>query len=214
MRIQKTIVITTLIFMGIVRSLFAHDDHELGKAGVAELALHRMEKLIAFGKVDPSFGLNLKSLSLAALPKTNPTDPGFYALLEQYPAEDGTKNQLELWFSDKVRPPKWEHRVTPGGAAQGAPTWPDKDAVTLMENAFHYLLDHWEENSELAPYNERLEKVSLLPGVNSAGESVAQVDLEVLKEDPLEESELPVLRILIKLNGEFDSYSLIPQKKE
>ena len=213
MSIQKTIIMVNIVLAGVVCSLFAHEDHELSRAAVVELALHRLEKLVNLKKIDASFQSKLKSLTLSALPKTNPKDPGFYAVIEQYPAEDGTKNQLELWFVDKDLPPRWEHKVTLGGVAQGAPSWPDRDAVTLAEMAFHYLLDEWEGNPELAPYNKRVEEVTLLPGVNSAGEAVAQVDLKISKENQ-EASEPALLRILVKLNGEFDSYVLIPQQKE
>ena len=205
MKSIKVLVLIVLLWQ------FSYAAEEISQAKAAELSLHRMERLVTLENIDKSFVKDFRALKVAVLEKKDPADPRFYILAEQYAAEDGTKNELELWFNPDApdRRKQWPpFNVKSGGSATGAPQWPveEKDAVTLAENASHYILDNWQTKEELKLYNEKLVSLSLTQVVRETGEIIAQVDFEVSDKDA------PILRVFIKAqDGGFDSAVLVPK---
>ncbi len=208
-----------VVFLVILMGQFSYAADEIpvkitSAAKAAELALHRMGRLVTLEEIDKSFIKDFRALQVEVLEKKEPSDPRFYILLEQYAAEDGTKNELELWFNPDApdRRKQWtKFNVKAGGPAKGAPTWPveEKDAATLTESASHYILDNWETKEELKLYNEKLVGLTLSKAVRETGEILAQVDFEV------SDKEAPKLRVFVKAaDGNFDSAEFIAKPKE
>src|SRR3989338_1750846 len=201
-------IIVTLSFFGIASFSLALDS--LSKAKVAELSLHRIERLVTLEDIDRSFIDKLQSLKVEVLESTSPDDPKFYVTASQYPGEDDTKNEVELWFNPDAKEikKKWRFNVKPGSAAHNAPSWPaEKDAVTLVERATHYVLDNCTSHEELMPYNEKLTSLTVSQIVRESGEILAQVDFEI--SDP----GTPILRVLVKASdGVVDSVVFVTRE--
>ena len=201
-------IIVTLSFFGIASFSLALDS--LSKAKVAELSLHRIERLVTLEDIDRSFIDKLQSLKVEVLESTSPDDPKFYVTASQYPGEDDTKNEVELWFNPDAKEikKKWRFNVKPGSAAHNAPSWPvNIDAVTLVESATHYILDNCTSHEELMPYNEKLTSLTVSQIVRESGEILAQVDFEI--SDP----GTPILRVLVKASdGVVDSVVFVTRE--
>ena len=189
---------TTLFAVSLIPvNLFAAD---ITNAVAGHLAIHRLERLVTLGKIDKSFQEKFRALALATIPHANSSEPAFKAVLEQYPATDGSKNILEVILSGSGRSLK--DTVLPGGAAIGAPTWPDKDAVTLSELAQHYLLEKVMTKPELLPFVRALVAYTISQKVDTAGNKQAQFDI-------LSSETKDRFRILLRADGTIVSGEIV-----
>lgn len=127
----------------------------LGKA--AELACHRLEKLVALGKADETFITKFSSLQITALQPVKPTDPAFKVTILQYPGVDGNVNQADIMLDANGK--GIAQTVKFESEAVNAPEWSDKDALTLVEYALHYIADS--DDVELQPFLKGLTSLNL-----------------------------------------------------
>lgn len=174
--------------------------HGVANSKAAELSLHRLERLVILKKIEESYQNKIKGIKLELIPHREETEPGFKSTILQYPGTDGTQMSLEVILDGAGKAIK--HTAVKGTEAQDVVTWPDKDAATLCENALHYVQDNAATKPELVPYNQNLTELSLSPGTNSSGASVAVVDIQA-------GAQAAILRVRMKLDGTFDSAEFI-----
>lgn len=165
----------------------------------AELALHRVERLVTLSKIDEGFLLKFKSLSIKAVPNSD-DETRFISVIEQIPGADGTKNIVEIFQNEDGKGIK--HNVKEGTVATVGPVWGQKDPVSLAEEASHYILEGHVTKPELIPYYNNLTGFTLEQGKNSTDETVAVVDYAST-------ASTKILRVRVKLSGEFDSAEFI-----
>src|SRR5574343_34783 len=67
-------------------------------AKAAELACHRIERLVTLRKIDEKFLNRFYSLEILALPQGGTSDPAFKILSSQFPGPDGNSNKIELFM--------------------------------------------------------------------------------------------------------------------
>ncbi len=211
MRFEKlTIQFALVLVFGIASCLPGSTTwaEEISNVKAAELALHRIERLVILRKIDESYQSKFKGLTLTLLEQTNPAeDPRFEVIAEQYPAADGTKNKLELLLDNNGK--ALRHAVIAGGAAEGAPTWPDKDPVTLAENALHYVIENTPAQpqipaGELLPFQRALTAFTVTSDSDAGGQQWAVVDIA-------SSETRRVLRVNVKIDGTFGSALLLPE---
>ena len=161
-------------------------------AKAAELTCHRLERLAVLKKIDGTFLTQLKSVEVQILAQANPADPYFKATASQYPGADGSINQVDVYMDDQGK--SVSSAVKSGSAAQGAPIWPDKDAVTLTENSMHYVLDGWQTDPTLTVFYNGMTGLLLTQVVGPMGAVVSRS--EIHSKDTSQ-----VLEVLLKADG-------------
>jgi len=141
----------------------------LGKA--AELACHRLEKLVALGKAEESFITKFGSLQVTKLQPARPADPSFKVTIAQHAGADGSSKQIDIMLDANGK--GIAQAVKDGPDALNAPEWSDKDALTLVEYALHYLADS--DEAEVKPFFNGLTSLKLKQVVNESGTSARVV---------------------------------------
>lgn len=170
----------------------------IASSHAAELTAHRVEKLISLKKLDSTFSGKLNSIELEKLAPTQSGDAAFLATVSQYAGTDGTQNQVEIILDDQGK--ALSFKVKSGAAAQNAPIWPSKDALSLVENSLHHLLDHGAHDAELKPFYDSLTSLKLVK-INKDGQDMAAVEIH-------SKDSLRVLSIILKLDGTFVSHEI------
>ena len=173
---------------------------EDSRAHAAELALHRIERLVILKKVDEGFETKFSSLNLADAPAGSTPGAKYLAIARQVLGGDGTTSALNIYMDETGKSLSFD--VQNGATSVNFPTWPDKDAVTLAESAMHYI-EGAATQPEIDPYNDGFTSMKLTQGKNSSGAVVAIADVTSA-------TTARVLRILIKTDGTFDSASVLP----
>lgn len=168
-------------------------------AKASELTCHRVERLVTLKKIDESFMTNLHTVVIQILPQGSSGDPYFKATASQYVAADGTMNQIEIFMDDQGK--ALSHVVKPGTISQNAPVWPDKDAVTLMENSLHYVLEEGPTNADVKPFYTGFTGHALTQVTDNTGQTLSRLEVRSSETNK-------VLEIFLKLDGTFVSANI------
>lgn len=174
---------------------FAHGDGKTN-AGAAELAVHRVDRLVDLNKIDASFQSNAQNMKVETIAHQHDDEPSFKVTLYQAPGADGSQKGVEIVLNENGK--ALSFRQIAGSDAVNVPAWGSLTATTLIENSLHYVLNNAEKKPELMPFFENMSSLKLSPGTNSSGTSVAVVEIKATANDG-------VLRIKLKLDGSFDS---------
>jgi len=165
-----------------------------------ELSLHRVERLVILKKIEDSFETKLKSIKLEKLAHSAPDEPSFKSTLFQYPNSDLTQKNIEITMNEDGKVLGFV--VSAGSDAEGATDWPDKDSATLLENSLHEVYENGPTVPEIAPFDNDLTQIEISQVKNTAGEDVALIEMKA-------SSTVDKLHLLIKTNGDFDSYKVV-----
>lgn len=167
MQILKAVVLS--LSLTALQSANAMGAVTSGKA--AELACHRLEKLVSLGKAEEAFITKFSSLQISKLPASKPADPAFKVTISQHSGADGNSKQIDIMLD--VNGKGIAQTVKAGPEASNAPVWNDKDALTLVEYALHYISDSDEE--ELKPFLTGLTSLKIVQVKNDSGTSARVV---------------------------------------
>ncbi len=168
-------------------------------AKAAELACHRIERLVTLKKIEENFLNRFYSLEAQALPQEEASDPAFKILVAQFPGLEGNSNKIELLMD--LNGKTLSHKVIPGPQSEGFPIWPDKDPVTLSENSLHYVLEGWVTNPALIPFFKGLKSLRLTQVKDSQGKILARSEMH--------SSEMnEVLEVFVGTDGNFHSSNI------
>jgi len=179
--------------------------HEIPTAKAAELALHRIERLAALKKIEDAFQSKLKNLSLEMLITQKPTDPLFKIVASQYPNSNGTQRKVELLLDEDGK--ALQHFVSRGGEAENAPSWSEKDPITLAEVALHLIVEQSKDKPELAVFESALSELSITQETDADGIAVAVFTAKAAGSASL-------LKIRIKGDGSVESYEIVSKENE
>lgn len=146
-------------------------------AEAAELSLHRIERLVDIKKIDKSYRDQLREVSIVRLPQSTSSDPVFKAVGSQVAGQDGTRNQIDIFMdaNGKATPLDPSH-LHPGSPAYNPPVWPQKDAVTLLENTIHYIENN-KADGGIKPFFDGMTNLTLSQVMNG-GSPVAKVEVK------------------------------------
>lgn len=145
----------------------------VSKSTAAELAVHRIERLVSLRRIDESFMARFKALTLEALPNGGAGVPTFKASASQEADQGRTPIMLELVLDEAGK--TLSHTVKDGQAATDPVQWPDKDAVTLIELALHHV-DHLATQAQYTPYSRDFASIEISPA-NVGGRDVAEISV-------------------------------------
>lgn len=201
--LKKILLIIVVSFFSLQYDCPAAEDVSNAKA--AELSLHRIEKLVFLKRIDEAYLSKFRHLSLTLLPEESQNhdlSAKFKIRAETYPATDGTKKGLDIWMNAQGKVLKYE--PLPGGEPHGAPAWPDKDPVTLSENAMHRILDNVSIVTSLVPFFNSLGEFTISPASDENDPLLAQVD--VVSSESHE-----ILSIFLTPDGKFKKEEYLPK---
>lgn len=183
-------LVTASLFSGSVLAATVNRGH------AAELALHRVERLVLLKKADSSFLSRLQGVTVEELTHQGETTPAFKINVYQFAGTDNTRRSVEVILNQAGK--TIEANVKDGSEAVGFPNWPGKDSLTLFESALHHLLHGAETDTRLKQYADSMTEFSISLGKNSQSQEVAVVDVVLGANDP-------ILKILVKFDGKVDS---------
>jgi hypothetical protein len=167
-------------------------------AAVAELAVHKIEKLVLTKKIEKTYGTNLQTISLEPLTQSAPTDPAYKTTGFQVPAEDQTKKGIELLMDKDGK--TLSYSLISGGDSKDPTQWPQKNSISLIENALHCVQGEiigsdtaCKDSPDMPIYARSFKDLILLPNLDSSGTLVGAI-IEV------RQTEKPNEHAVIRLN--------------
>lgn len=190
---KKIVAFLTLTFVMTVQA------HVEENAKIAELAFHRLERLVLLKKIDPSFQSKYISLDFVNLEPQNPEDPHYRVILKQTPDKDDKVSTLTLLMDQEGK--TLSHDAKLMTTINEAPVWPDKDPVTLSENSLHFVEEEQAKgNTDIIPFYEGLNRMTISQ-FNDQGTIKARVAIESTKNSK-------TLIVLLNMDGTFSKYSI------
>lgn len=194
---MKTLFLVTTLSVGMLAGTAQAAKLSLAKA--AELGVHRVERLVTLKKIDETFLHKFQSAEIVSLTQNAPTDPAFKVTAAQVPGPDGTQSVVEIFLDEKGK--ALSNTVKMGTEATTAPRWPEKDPVTLTENALHVVLDGIND-PKLKPYYTGFKSLVLTQDRDATGLTIARFRLQSKDVDK-------VLEILLKTDGTVISQQIV-----
>lgn len=164
----------------------------VSSAKVAELGMHRLERLVELRKIEDGFVDNFYALRLERLQAGSPGEAAFRFRGYQTQGTDGSSRQVAILIDESGKALSQE---VIEGSVGASPDWKQKDPVTLMEMALHHVIDG-AGNADIAPFAAALTEGSLSQVTLAPQGTVVRA---VFKSS----SSAKVLEVLLKLNGAF-----------
>ena len=158
-------VLSTLILSLSAISHAAGPTVSLAKA--AELSAHRIDRMVALGKLDAAF---LKKIEKIEAMVQNQPPTYFHVVVSQTQPAQGAPLQVNITFDQDGKP--LASQGVAGGVAGPDYAWPGVDAVTLLENSLHYAIDN-SANPQVSPFDKGFTKITLTKG-SYKGQPVAR----------------------------------------
>lgn len=163
-------------------------------AKAAELAVHRIERLVTLKKIDPMFRDALVGLTAEV---TAVSGASFKILGMTAPAVNGVNGRIELWLDAQGKTLSF-NVVSAVVPAQPFP-WPSKDASTLLEEGLHFVLEGWVTHAEVKAFETGLSSILLKPVTSAQGDLMAEFEVRSTLDSRL-------LMVSLKADGTFVSH--------
>lgn len=157
---------------------------------IAELASHRIERLVLLKKIDANFENQFQQMYVDVL--NDSAEANYKITIYQNAPEMGVAPLSIDLFAD-VSGKIVKYLVNEGGAPGPIVNWTGKGPVTLVENALHYVLDESSSDATLRPYDMDFSSLAIHQKLIN-GETVAEVTLH-------SKSVAEVLVLTLNLNG-------------
>ena len=167
------------------------------KAKAVELTAHRVDRLVSLNKIDSSFLTKAAKMEVSVVQNQA---PAYYKVrVTQTQPSSGEAMQMDVVYDGNGKP--LSYTVLPGGNAGPDEGWTGVDAITLMENGLHYVLENGEKDANVRPFYTALTTITLSKGQLN-GKPVARTQMKS------SESAL-TLNVYVNLDGTFVSAEFI-----
>ncbi|MEY4615674.1 MAG: hypothetical protein RJB66_634 [Pseudomonadota bacterium] len=155
---MRFIVNLSVIFFSAILTVQAKAEG-ISSLKAAEVACHRIERLVVLKKIDKGFVSKFQKMDLELLTAGDPTGAKFAVTSFQNAPADGSPLSVTLFVegSGKVL----NYLVNQGGTAGPNVEWTGKDPVSLVESAMHFVLDEHESNHQLHPFAMDFESLTI-----------------------------------------------------
>lgn len=158
-------------------SAFAHEGHEAlqTNAKIAEIAAHRIGRLVDTRKIEESYVKNIGSIEVTNLPHSSkPTDPAFNVLVAQPSNDEGKSKEVVMSFDSAGK--FISNKVL---STQGSRTvsWPALDPLELIELSLHYVTEATNTTVDFTPFNKNMKKLTIKQKVAQDGSVQAVIVL-------------------------------------
>lgn len=169
----------------------------IAKAKAIELTAHRIDRLVSLNKIDASFLSKTAKMELSIVENQAPAY--FKVRVSQTQPASGDALQMDVVYDVNGKPLSFN--VLPGGNSGPDDGWTGVDAVTLIENGLHYVLENGETDAKIKPFYTALTTITLTKGQLS-GKPVALVQMKS------SESSL-TLNVYVNFDGTFISTEFV-----
>ena len=169
----------------------------IAKAKAIELTAHRIDRLVSLNKIDASFLSKTAKMELSIIENQAPAY--FKVRVSQTQPASGEALQMDVVYDLNGKPLSFN--VLPGGNAGPDDGWTGVDAVTLIENGLHYVLENGETDANVKPFYTALTTIALTKG-QLDGKPVALIQMKS------SESTL-TLNVYVNFDGTFISTEFI-----
>lgn len=193
---MKIFALLITMILGIPTNVAQAANIALAKA--AELGSHRVERLVTLKRIDEAFMSKFQSIGIEALTQNSAADPAFKVTASQVPGPDGSQSQVEILMDGAGK--ALSHSVKLGTEAATAPRWPDKDPVTLTENAMHVVLDG-KNDPKFKVYYDGFKSIVLSQDRDESGQTIARAKMT-------SKDEIKALEVILKTDGTVISIQL------
>ncbi len=140
----------------------------------AEIAAHRVEKLILLKKVESAFQNKFKGLGVENLSNGGPGKPTFKVTLSQEADAGASANKVEITSDSTGK--ALAHTVVAGTNPSSATVWAGKDPLTLTELALHHVEHLGPSNQKIGQFIISL-KALRISQISENGQSVAKIEI-------------------------------------
>jgi hypothetical protein len=168
----------------------------IAKAKAAELAVHRIERLVTLKKIDPFFQTSLTSMQIEVTGEN-----GAVFKVTGWTAEGQGEEASSIVIFQDSQGKAISYSLGPIFQPTSPFVWPAADAATLMESSLHFVLEGWVDFPEVKEYFNHFESVNLEPWKNQQGELFALFKVRA-------EDNPSILYIVLKPDGSFVSYQI------
>lgn len=183
-------------------SVFAHEGHEAlqTNAKIAEIAAHRIGRLVDTRKIEESYVKNIGSIEVTNLPHSSkPTDPAFNVLVAQPSNDEGKSKEVVMSFDSTGKFILNKVLSTQGSRVT---SWLDLDPLELIEISLHFVTEATNTTVDITPFNKNMKKLTLKQKVAQDGSIQAVI---VLSANNLAKQ----LEITMSAGGDLLSYAII-----
>lgn len=172
----------------------------ISRLKAAELACHRVDRLVVLKKVDKAYISKFQKLELVELASNDPSGGKFAVSVYQTAPAAGTAPSLTMLINDagKVLP---ELKIENGATGPDI-VWPAKDPVSLVEAGLHHVLDEQATNVQLRPFTSDFQSL-VLTQKGSGNSTVAEILIK-------SSTTTAKLVLTVDLNGKFINKQVIP----
>lgn len=187
-----------LLAFAITTTTYGHpeDPNVIVVSKATELGVHRIERLVTLNKIDPMFITSLTGLK--AERTDDITTP--YKIYGFVTSDSNNQSSTITMLSD----PKGKvisHSVSDIYQPATPVNWPEKDAVTLIEDALHFVLEGWVQYPEVKAFYLGLMSISMTPDQDAQGNLIAS--FQVTSDD-----DARILYIRLKTDGTLISHEI------
>lgn len=141
----------------------------------AELACHRLDRLVVLKKIDKTFASQFHRLELSELAANDPSGAKYEVTAFQTAPHHGSPMSviISIDASGKVI----KHQLGADGNPGQPVVWTGKDPVSLVESGLHYVLDEYPNKSQLRPFAIDFQSLTLNQ-TSTANGSVAEIAMK------------------------------------
>lgn len=168
----------SVLFLSLITTLsFAQHNHggAVTQAKAAEIASHRIGRLVDTGKISESFLLNMQQFEVTPLQHTAENQPAFQVNIKQIAAADGKQSELKIVLDMKGK--FLSHSVLSEAPAVTI-EWPDSPVAELVEEVLHYVTEQTPAGINIKPFNEKMKTLKVSQKKNSDGTIQAVMSLD------------------------------------
>jgi len=196
MKLTTALMMTVSILLG----AFAHAHEETTDAVVIskalELGVHRIERLVTLKKIDPMF-VN----SIYALRAERSGDATKPYVIHGYVTPDTSNQSSTISMVTDTTGKVVSHTVGKIYQPANPVSWPEKDAVTLIEDALHFVLEGWATYPEVKAFYLGLTSITMTAAQDAQGNPIAA--FAVTSDD-----DARTLHVFLKTDGTFISHEI------
>ena len=139
----------------------------ISRAKAAELACHRLERLVILKKVDKSFIQKFHELELVELNEKDSGGAKFAVTASQVSPHHGSPMSVAIFLDTTGKVLK--HQVGEGGQPGSETSWSGKDPLSLVEVGLHYIIDENTKNEQLRPFANDFQSLKIQQSTTNSG---------------------------------------------
>jgi hypothetical protein len=196
MKFKSALLMTISIFAG----AFAHAHEETPGALVVskalELGVHRIERLVTLKKIDPMF-IN----STYALRAERSGDSAKPYVIHGYVAPNANSQSSTISMVTDAKGKVVSYKVGQIYQPANPVNWPEKDAITLIEDALHFVLEGWTTDPKVKAYYLGLTSITMSAAQDTRGNLIAAFAVS-------SDDDARTLYIRLKTDGTFISHEI------